>query len=164
MQPTDLTVSVVVERDDRFLIVEERSSGVIVLTQPGGHVERGESPQTAAVREAMEESGCDIAVSGLLGVYLWIHPQTRRQFLRIVYTADLVREQRNQRQLDDGIFAVHWYSFADIKQRRKDLRTPVVLRCIQDYVEGKRQSDDLLAGMLPIQQHLSAVMANAHLV
>ena len=164
MQPTDLTVSVVVEQDDRFLMVEERSSGIIVLTQPGGHVETGESPQDAAVREAREESGCEIAVSGLLGVYLWIHPQTRRQFLRIVYTAELVREHGNDRQLDDGIFAVHWYSFADIKRRIKELRTPVVLRCIQDYVAGQRQSEDLLAGMMPIQQHVSAVMANAHLV
>ena len=145
-------------------MVEERASGVIVLTQPGGHIESGESPQDAVVREAMEESACEIAVSGLLGVYLWIQPQTRRQYLRIVYTAALVREHSNSRQLDDGIFAVHWYSVADIKHRNKDLRTPVVLRCIEDYLAGKRQSEDLLAGMMPIQQHVSAVMANAHLV
>ncbi|HEX9852645.1 MAG TPA: NUDIX domain-containing protein, partial [Woeseiaceae bacterium] len=87
MLPTDLTVSAVVARNEKYLIVEERSSGVVVITQPGGHIEAGESPEDAVVRETMEESGCLISVSGLLGVYLWIHPQTRQQFLRIAYTA-----------------------------------------------------------------------------
>lgn len=145
-------------------MIEERASGITVLTQPGGHIENGEMPEEAAVREALEESGCEIAISGMLGVYLWIHPQTRRQYLRIVYTGELIREHRNSRQLDDGIFAVHWYSLADIKRRARELRTPTVLRCIQDYIDGTRQSDELLAGMMPIQQNVSAVMATAHLV
>ena len=60
-------------------MIEERSSGEVVVTQPGGHIDTGESPEQAVVREAMEETGCEISVSGLLGVYLWIHPQTRQQ-------------------------------------------------------------------------------------
>ncbi len=92
MLPTDLTVSAVVEKNGRFLMIEERSSGVIVVSQPGGHIEPGESPEQAAEREALEESGCQISITGLLGVYLWIQPQTRQNFLRIVYVADFISE------------------------------------------------------------------------
>ena len=93
MLPTDLTVSAVVEQDGTFLIVEERSSGALVFTQPGGHIEASESPEEACSREVLEETGCEVAINSLLGVYLWIHPQTRQQFLRIVYVADFLQEK-----------------------------------------------------------------------
>ncbi len=163
MLPTDLTVSTVVEHDGRYLIVEERSSGRIVVTQPGGHIEANESPEQAAERETLEETGCQIRVTGLLGVYLWIQPQTRQNFLRIVYLADLLTENTS-RSLDDGIYAVHWYSIADLKRRAREFRSPVVLRCVEDYIEGRRQPDALLAGMMPIQQNVDQVLANAYLV
>ena len=163
MLPTDLTISAVVEQDGKFLIVEERSSGIVVVNQPGGHIESGESPEQAVVREAVEEAGCRIKVSELLGVYLWIHPQSRQQFLRIVYTADLLG-QDTARKLDDGVYAVHWYSIADLRQRQKNLRTPVVLRCIEDYLQGTRQPDSFLADMIPIQQNVGRVLANARLI
>jgi len=161
--PTDLTVSAIVEKDNEFLIIEERASGSIVINQPGGHIEAGESPEEATEREALEESGCTISVNGLLGVYLWIHPQTRQNFLRIAYTADLVSIDPG-RALDDGILAVHWYSIADINRRKRELRTPMVLRSIEDYRSGKRQPETLLAGAMPIQQHVDQVLANAALV
>jgi len=161
--PTDLTVSAVVERDGQFLIVEERSSGVVVLNQPGGHIEAGESPEEAAIRETREEAGCDVAIDGLLGVYLWIHPQTRQNFLRIVYVADLIR-QDTARDLDDAIHAVHWFSPADLRNRRREIRSPVVMRVIDDYLSGKRQPGTLLDGLLPVQRHVHQVMASAFLV
>lgn len=163
MLPTDLTVSAVVERDGRFLIVEERASGIIVITQPGGHIESGESPEQAVARETLEEAGCTISVSGLLGVYLWIHPQTRQQFLRIVYTADFVSED-HKRSLDDGIYAVHWYSYADLQHRSRDVRSPIVLRAIEDYLAGRRQPEALLTNLVPLQQNVDAMLANACLV
>ncbi|RLA33950.1 MAG: NUDIX hydrolase [Gammaproteobacteria bacterium] len=163
MLPTDLTVSAVVEQDGKFLIVEERSSGVVVLNQPGGHIESGEAPEQAVVREALEEAGCQIEVAELLGVYLWIHPQTRQQFLRIVYTAELL-SQDTTRQLDDGVYAVHWFSIADLRHRQKDLRTPVVSRCVEDYLTGDRQSDTFLTEIMPVQQNVGLVLANARLI
>lgn len=163
MLPTDLTVSAVVEQNGRYLVVEERASGVTVLSQPGGHIEAGESPEEAMVRETLEETRHIVQVDSLLGVYLWIHPQTRQQFLRIVYVADLVEENRRA-PLDDGIYAVHWYTLQDLERHRRMLRTPVVVRCIEDYLSGRRQPDSLLHGMNPVQKNVDAVLANACLV
>ena len=152
-----------VERDGRFLVVEERASGAVVITQPGGHLESGETPEAAAERETLEESGCEVRARELLGVYLWIHPQTRQQFLRIMFVADLVREHRGF-SLDGGVEAVHWYTPADLKRRARELRTPIVLRCIEDYRAGQRRSRDFLSGMLPLQQNVPTVLASASLV
>jgi 8-oxo-dGTP pyrophosphatase MutT (NUDIX family) len=163
MQPTDLTVSAVIERDGRYLVVEEVASGAVVLNQPGGHLESGESPEQAVVREVLEETGCDVECNELIGVYLWIHPQTRQQFLRIAYIATVLREDPS-RPLDDGIITTHWLSRADIESRRGSLRSPLVQRCIRDFEAGRRQSDALFTGMLPLQHNVHAVLANADLV
>ncbi len=163
MLATDLTVSSVVERDGRFLIIEERSSGVVVVNHPGGHIEAGETPEAAAVRETLEESGCDIDIRALLGVYLWIHPHTRQNFLRIVFIADLVNEDR-RRELDEGICAVHWLTKEDLQRRKRDLRTPVVLRSIEDYLAGKRQPGTFLSRLMPLQHNVEQVLASAALV
>ena len=163
MQPTDLTVSAIVERDGKYLMVEEIASGAVVLNQPGGHLETGESPEDAVIREVLEETGCDVACGELIGVYLWIHPQTRQQFLRIVYVASLVGED-DSRPLDDGIIAKHWLSLADVEQRSAKLRSPIVQRCIRDFEAGRRQPDALFSGMLPLQHNVHAVLASADLV
>lgn len=162
MLPTDLTVSAVVENDGRFLLVEDKSSGVTSLNQPGGRIETGEAPEDAVVRETRDVARCRIAVSGFLGVYLWIQPQTRQQFLRLVYTADLLGEDEPLNR--DNVFAVHWYSIGDLTHRKRDCRSPIVIRCVEDYLAGARQPESLLAGMHPIQQNVAAVMASARLV
>ena len=163
MIPTDLTVSAVVENDGQFLIVEERSSGIVVLNQPGGHIESGESPEEAAERETLEEAGCVVSVTGLLGVYLWIHPQTRQNFLRIAYVAEL-HSQDFRRDLDDGIHAVHWFTHSDLVARSRDVRTPMVMRAIDDYMAGKREPASKLEALMPVQHHVHEVLASADLV
>jgi 8-oxo-dGTP pyrophosphatase MutT (NUDIX family) len=163
MYPTDLTVSAVIEDNGRYLVVEEYAMGQVVLNQPGGHIEAGESPEVAVIRETLEETGCDVSCGELIGVYLWIHPQTRQQFLRIVYVASYLGCDE-QRKLDEGIVARRWMTRAELEQRRNKLRSPVVLRCIRDFEAGRRQSDSLLSGMLPLQHHVDAVLARADLV
>jgi 8-oxo-dGTP pyrophosphatase MutT (NUDIX family) len=163
MQPTDLTVSAVIERGGQYLMVEEVVSGAVVLNQPGGHLESGESPEEAVVREVLEETGCDVDCGELIGVYLWIHPQTRQQFLRIAYVATLLNED-DTRPLDDGIIARRWLSRSEVEYRRRSLRSPLVQRCIQDFEAGRRLSRTLLSGLLPLQQNVHAVLANADLV
>ena len=57
MSPTpDVTVAAVTETAGRFLLVEERINRRLVLNQPAGHVERGETLFAAIVREVREET------------------------------------------------------------------------------------------------------------
>ncbi len=163
MYPTDLTVAAVVDLDGRFLLVEEQAMGRNVLSQPGGHIEAGESPEQAVVRETLEETGCEVECGELIGVYLWIHPQTRQQFLRIVYAAKFISCDEEQ-DLDDGIIARRWATLPELESRQSLLRSPAVLRCVRDFVSGKRQSDTLFTGMLPLQQNVHRVLATADLV
>jgi ADP-ribose pyrophosphatase YjhB (NUDIX family) len=163
MYPTDLTVSAVVQHDDKYLLVEEYAIGRRVFTQPGGHIEVNESPEQAVVRETLEETGCTIECEDMIGVYLWIHPQTRQQFLRIVYAARFISCDEAL-SLDDGVISRRWMSLQDLRDRKAVLRSPAVLRCVEDYVSGQRQSDTLLAGMLPWQQNVHKILASADLV
>lgn len=163
MYPTDLTVSAVIEHEQRYLLVEEYALGQAVINQPGGHIESGESPEEAVIREVLEETGCDVACGELIGVYLWIHPQTRQQFLRIAFVARFLACDEG-RKLDEGIIARRWLTRDQLEAQRSVLRSPAVLRCVHDYEAGRRQSDTLLSGMLPLHHNVDAVLANADLV
>ena len=163
MYPTDLTVAAVVDLDGRFLLVEENALNRKVLSQPGGHIEAGESPEDAVVRETLEETGCVIECGELIGVYLWIHPQTRQQFLRIAYEG-LFISCDEELELDDGIIARRWATLAELESRQSMLRSPAVLSCVRDFVAGKRQSETLLSEMLPLQHNVHRVLATANLV
>ena len=163
MYQTDLTVSAVVERDGQYLLVEEHAMGQAVLNQPGGHIEAGESPEEAVIREVLEETGCDVACGELIGVYLWIHPQTRQQFLRLAYVAQFLACDES-RSLDDSIIERRWLSRDELESRRSRARSPVVLRCIHDFEAGRRQTDNLFSGMVPLQHNVDAILASADLV
>ena len=163
MYPTDLTVSAVIRHEGRYLLVEERAMGNLVLTQPGGHIESAETLEQAVTRETLEETGCTIECEDMIGVYLWIHPQTRQQFLRIVFAAEFLGCDESL-PLDDGILGRRWLTRADIEQARMRLRSPVVLRCIHDFEAGKRQSDSLMAGMMALENNVADVIARADLV
>ncbi|MDH5622407.1 MAG: NUDIX domain-containing protein [Gammaproteobacteria bacterium] len=163
MYPTDLTVAAVIEHENRYLLVEEYSMGNRVFTQPGGHIESGESPEEAVERETLEESGCEVRCEDLIGVYLWIHPQTRQQFLRLVYAARYL-DYLPDAPIDPNIIGRRWFSLQDLEDRKKVLRSPAVLRCVKDYAAGIRQSDALLTGMLPLQQNVHRILAAADLV
>ncbi len=163
MQATDLTVSAVVFHEGLYLMVEEMATGRIVFNQPGGHIEAGESPEQALIREVQEETGCTVRSDDLIGVYLWIHPQTRQQYLRLAYAATLIGCDEQQ-TLDAPIVARHWLTRADIERRARSLRSPAVLRCLEDFEAGRRESDTLLSGMLPLSRHVDRVMARADLI
>jgi len=163
MRSTDLAVSAIIEHERRFLIVEEFSSGRRVFSQPGGHIESGESPEAAVIRETLEETGCHVECGDLVGVYLWVDPGTQRQYVRIMFAADYLGCD-DTLEFDDGVIARHWMTLGELESQRFMLRSPTVLRCMRDYVAGKRQSNALLAEMLPLHSHVDRVLARARVV
>lgn len=160
MPVTDVTAGAVVERDGKYLIVEERASGRVVLTQPGGHLETCESSEFAVERETLEETGCIVRAGDLLGVYAWTQPETRRQYLRIMHIAEFVCQDEDA-ELDTGILGVHWYSEDELWQHRSRLRSPAVLRAVEDYRRGRRADGKLARGTRSIEQNLSTIIARA---
>lgn len=133
----DLTVAAVVERDGRFLLVEERIGTRLVFNQPAGHVERGEQLVSAVVRETLEETAWTFTPQALLGVYFWDVPEKQRSFLRFAFTGTVTGHDPTRR-LDRGIERAVWASHEQIIQYGPRLRSPMVLRCIEDYVSGQR--------------------------
>lgn len=143
MQRIDVTVAAVIERDERFLLVEERAGGQLVLNQPAGHVEPRESLIDAVVRETLEETGFAFKPRELVGIYLWHSEEADTSFLRTVFCGS-AQPPASTPTLDDGIVAVHWLKRGQLLSRSADLRSPLVLRCIDDYVAGNRHPLTLL--------------------
>jgi 8-oxo-dGTP pyrophosphatase MutT (NUDIX family) len=133
----DVTVAAVVERDSRFLLVEERAGRRIVFNQPAGHLEDGESLLDAVMRETLEETTCRFTPQWLLGIYLWRNPSNDRTFLRVAFSGT-VGEPEPARTLDRSIIRTTWMSRGQLADRPNMLRSPLVLRCIADYEHGTR--------------------------
>ena len=133
----DITVAAVTETDGRFLVVEERINRRLVFNQPAGHVENGETLLDAVIREVREETAWGFEPQQLLGVYLWRNPSSGRSTMRFAFTGR-VMDHDAQRPLDRGIVCTHWLSRDDLMQREPRLRSPLVLRCVEDYLGGAR--------------------------
>lgn len=140
----EITVAAITENEGRFLVVEERINQRLVFNQPAGHVEQGESLLTAIVREVREETAWRFEAKSLVGVYLWRSPQSGVTTMRFAFSGT-VDDHRAAQPLDHGIIATHWLSQSDLRQRERQLRSPLVLRCIEDYLGGKRQPLDFVA-------------------
>lgn len=132
-----VTVAVVVERDGRFLLVEELNDrGMLVLNQPAGHVEQGETLEQAAVREAFEETGWQVVLTAFLGLYVYTPPhKPDLTYYRACFLADAVTHFP-ERALDDGIQQALWLTLDEIAAAER-LRSPLVLKCVQDAVAGQ---------------------------
>lgn len=143
-----VTVAAVVERDGRYLMVEENdSAGKTVLNQPAGHLEANESLVEAVCREVLEETCRRFRPTGLVGIYRWPHPGKARTYLRFCFVGE-VGEPEPQRRLDPDILATHWLSEADLNARPERLRSPMVLRCVEDAKRNRPTSLDLLHELL----------------
>jgi 8-oxo-dGTP pyrophosphatase MutT (NUDIX family) len=140
----DVTVAAVTETAGRFLVVEERINHRLVFNQPAGHVEHGETLFAAVVREVREETAWRFEPQALVGVYLWRNPRNGRRTLRFCFTGAVADHDAAQR-LDYGIVRTHWLSPAELEQRTARLRSPLVLRCVHDYVAGQRRALEPLA-------------------
>jgi len=137
------TVAAIVEKDGKYLMVEEDVEGEIVYNQPAGHLDPNENLIDAVIRETREETGWLFKPEALVGIYLWQQPATERTFLRFAFAGQCSDHQKDQ-TLDDGILRALWMSKDELLQSRK-LRSPMVIKNIDDYVAGKRYSLDVLS-------------------
>jgi phosphatase NudJ len=135
-RPT-VTVATIVERDGRFLVVEEKTRHGMELNQPAGHLEIGETLPAAAIRETLEETGWHVMPTALVGVYRWQTPGEASTFVRFAFAAD-ARRHDPARPLDDGIVRALWLTYEDLAAQKARHRSPLVLRCVDDYRAGRR--------------------------
>jgi 8-oxo-dGTP pyrophosphatase MutT (NUDIX family) len=142
----DVTVAAIVQREGRFLMVEERIAGRLVLNQPAGHLEDAETLVEAAVRETREETAWRLHPEALVGVYLWRNPDNGRSFLRFAFCGS-VDDHRPGQPLDSGIQRALWVSRAQLLAQPGRLRSPLVMRCLDDYLLGRRQPLETVASL-----------------
>lgn len=140
-----VTVATVIEVEKRFLLVEEKSEGVIVFNQPAGHVDPGEDVLTAAIRETLEETAWQVTLESIIGLYQYTSLTSQITYLRICFCGHTVHHE-SQRPLDKGILQAVWLTRAEIA-RKNNLRSPMVLRCIDDYLAGQRYPLTLITNL-----------------
>lgn len=143
-----ITVATIVEQNGRFLLVEESQAGQQVLNQPAGHLEPDESLQQAAIRETLEETGWEVELTAVVGIYLYTAPANGVTYQRICFAARPVLHHP-QRPLDNDITATHWLSREEVFAEPKHWRSELVPRCIDDYLAGPLYSLDILRGPRP---------------
>lgn len=138
-----MTVAAIVERDGRFLVVEEIADGEQVFNQPAGHLEPGEPLLDAVVREVREETGTRFLPESVIGIYRWVNPGNEETHVRIAFHGR-IEEDDDAPELDEPIIARHWLSYDELRANRDRLRSPLVLGCIDDYRLGTRYPLELL--------------------
>ena len=144
-----VTVAAVIEKDGRFLMVEETIGGGAVINQPAGHLEEGESLTEAVRREVLEETAWDIRPVALTGVYRWPQPERQRTWLRFNFIGEALRD--TGAALDPDIDRTLWLTEEEIAalNERGRLRSPQVWRAVRDYRDGRRYPLELLADIGP---------------
>jgi 8-oxo-dGTP pyrophosphatase MutT (NUDIX family) len=139
-----VTVAAVIEQYGRFLLVRERESGRTVFNQPAGHLEDGESLVSAVIRETLEETGWYFQPDAIIGMYRWRHPVKGITYLRVTFAGTGLRHDANL-PLDEAIESTLWLSAGEIRRQSEMLRSPLVLKSIEDYLAGARYPLSVLA-------------------
>jgi 8-oxo-dGTP pyrophosphatase MutT (NUDIX family) len=130
-----VTVATVVEKDGRYLLVEERSNGNLVINQPAGHLDPHEDLVQAAVRETLEETGWHVQVESLLGIALYTSPNNGITYHRTTFLARAL-EQDAGRELDEGIVRTLWLSYEEMQGLSNRMRSPLVLTAVEQHRDG----------------------------
>lgn len=132
-----VTVATIVEDQGRFLLVEETSADKKqVFNQPAGHLEADESLIEAAIRETLEETGWDVELTGVTGIYLYTAPSNGVTYQRVCFAARPL-SHHPERALDEGILGARWMTREELAAQPERWRSHLVLDCIDDYLRGE---------------------------
>jgi len=144
-----VTVAAVIEKDGRFLLVEETTDNGIAFNQPAGHLEPGEDLINAIKREVYEETAWQFQPEALLAIKLWRKSPDSSSFVRFCFVGNVHNHSPNQK-LDDDIIATHWLTRDEILIKTPHLRSPLVLICIEEYLKGQRYPLSILQSFLDL--------------
>ena len=139
----NVTVAAILEQEGKFLLVEEQTERGILFNQPAGHWEPGETLAAAAAREVLEESAYEFEPQHLVGVYCWHSPTADTTYLRFSFTGPILAHHPG-RTLDNGIIRAAWMTPDEIRASQERHRSPLVVRCVEDYLAGKRYPLELI--------------------
>ena len=139
----NVTVAALIEREGRFLLVEEKTDDGLRFNQPAGHLDEGESLAAACAREALEETAWNFSPTALVGVYQWPRPQRDITYLRFAFSGELGAHDE-ARVLDDGILRAVWMTPDEIRATADRHRSPLVWQCVSDYLAGRRYPLELV--------------------
>lgn len=139
------TVAAIIEKNGKFLLVEEHTPEGLRLNNPAGHLDDGETLVDGCAREALEETMHLFTPTHLLGVYMSRFRRAAQAgqvaeditYLRFAFVGTLGALQ-NGRQLDTGIVRTLWLSPDEMRGSAAQHRSPLVLRCMEDYLQGQR--------------------------
>jgi 8-oxo-dGTP pyrophosphatase MutT (NUDIX family) len=140
---TSVTVAAVIERQGRFLFVQEKIDGRLVLNQPAGHLDPGESLVAACRREVLEETAHRFEPTALVGIYRWYYAPKDVTFLRFCFKGNL--DGTEERALDREIVALHWLTPAELEKRSAEHRSPLVRQCVDDFLAGRHYPLEVLS-------------------
>ena len=155
----NVTVAAIMEKEGRYLLIEEHTQEGLRLNNPAGHLDPGESPAQGCAREALEETARPFRPTALVGIYLsrFQRPSTGEDitYVRMAFCGD-IGDVQPQRQLDDGIVRTVWMTPQEVRDSADRHRSPLVLRCIEDHLAGQRfpleviHTDAAVAGLPPL--------------
>jgi len=141
-----LTVATIVQKDHKFLMVDEMAEGSRVINQPAGHVELNETVERAAVRETLEETGWHVELTGIVGAYLYKAKSNGVSYFRVCFVAS-AQQHAPESPLDQGIVRPVWMTLEEL-QDAKNLRSPLVLKCVQDFLAREHMDLSYLHSIL----------------
>lgn len=134
-----VTVATVIEKEGRFLLVEEHTPEGLRLNNPAGHLDPGESPAQGCARETLEETAWHFTPTALVGIYLSRFQRATEDitYLRFAFCGELGTFDPD-RTLDTGIVRALWMTPDEVRQSAARHRSPLVLQCMEDYLKGQR--------------------------
>ena len=157
----NVTVAAIIEKNGRYLLIEEHTQEGLRLNNPAGHLDPGESPAEGCAREALEETAHPFTPTALVGIYLsrFQRPASGEDitYVRMAFCGEIGALQAHL-SLDEGIERVLWMTPEEVRASAARHRSPLVLQCIEDHLAGQRfpleviYTDPAVAGLPPLPE------------